>query len=472
MSFASAGGVSKWSQVAIDVDKDMQGYGLTNVKQVAAAMAGGDLIAKGLGGILVRIPAGVANQVLTSMGPGELPVWAPGGLYLNRYFPSNVELYVAATKTLVRNNQHGIAKTWGSIYTGVIGDSTADKLKMQLAELGMSITKSKTPVYDYSQSKTSIVNISYDLDTVLDSAQAEDGGAFTDETDDSKSGFFLGQNYTINDDNFKTPTVTAWEAQTFTTTVKQSIRYVYLKLYCVPSGMVIPGVVTLSIRGTTASLPAGADLATATLTNEIGTYDTNGAWYKFTFATPITLEAATQYALVLRNTSGLASLRWRSDNTTPTYAGGGRCFSNNSGTDWTSDATADLLFAVWSTEFTPDMTLFPAAIASNDAYNFGHAKKFNALIVDVNIAGAGTYTYIWEYSLGGGNWAACVDLDDDSDGFKNQWLQTISHTPQADWALETINGVEAYYIRCRCTDTGAGYTQPLGNFARALIKGG
>ena len=86
MSFISTGGgPANWSAITIDVDKDMGGKGLSNLKQVAAAMVGGDLIAKGLGGILVRIPAGIANTVLTSQGAGMLPTWAPGGLYLNRY---------------------------------------------------------------------------------------------------------------------------------------------------------------------------------------------------------------------------------------------------------------------------------------------------------------------------------------------------------------------------------------------------
>ena len=73
MSFISlgGGGSSKWSQITIDSDKDMGGYGLSDLKQVATGMVGGDLIAKGLGGILVRIPAGIANTVLTSQGAVE-----------------------------------------------------------------------------------------------------------------------------------------------------------------------------------------------------------------------------------------------------------------------------------------------------------------------------------------------------------------------------------------------------------------
>ena len=127
MSFISTGsGSAKWSAITIDADKDMGGKGLSNLKQVAAAMVGGDLIAKGLGGVLVRIPAGIANTVLTSQGALMLPTWAPGGLYLNRYFHSNVTLSPpTATKNTTRThtqNQSLTGKMPSAYVTDVVED--------------------------------------------------------------------------------------------------------------------------------------------------------------------------------------------------------------------------------------------------------------------------------------------------------------------------------------------------------------
>jgi hypothetical protein len=88
-------GISALSQLTIDADKDWQTRGITNLKELAAAMAFGDLVARGPAGILVRIPAGPPGLFLTGAG-AALPYWGPGGLYLNRYIPANIGLNMAA----------------------------------------------------------------------------------------------------------------------------------------------------------------------------------------------------------------------------------------------------------------------------------------------------------------------------------------------------------------------------------------
>jgi hypothetical protein len=83
---------SRWSQISIDTDKDMVGKGLSNLKELAAGMLHGDLIVKGPGGVLIRVPPGIANTVWTSNGPGAVPSWQPGGTFYNRFFPANISL--------------------------------------------------------------------------------------------------------------------------------------------------------------------------------------------------------------------------------------------------------------------------------------------------------------------------------------------------------------------------------------------
>lgn len=76
MSFISTGGVSKWSQVTIDADKDMLTFGLENLKEVVAGMAAGDIIYF-LGGQLQKLTplAADVGKLLATKGPGLAPDW-------------------------------------------------------------------------------------------------------------------------------------------------------------------------------------------------------------------------------------------------------------------------------------------------------------------------------------------------------------------------------------------------------------
>jgi hypothetical protein len=78
------------SEITIDVDKDWQAFGITNIKEVAANMVIGNL-AQHNGSILERIANGPPGYVITSQGPGKKVVWAPAGGSLNYYFPVSIE---------------------------------------------------------------------------------------------------------------------------------------------------------------------------------------------------------------------------------------------------------------------------------------------------------------------------------------------------------------------------------------------
>jgi hypothetical protein len=192
MSFLSTGG-AKWSQITIDADKDMGGKGLSNLKQVAAAMIGGDLIAKGLGGILVRIPAGIVNTVLTSAGPGALPTWAPGGLYLNRYYPaalmSTVAANVVAASQFIAKNA-ALATALKYAYA----DDPSDNIKLFLSALASTKTVTEIASADQSKSLAAALHRFFDIQLVVAAAEAYNatGSVYTDET-------AAAQNPTTND---------------------------------------------------------------------------------------------------------------------------------------------------------------------------------------------------------------------------------------------------------------------------------
>ena len=86
MTWLLRGGISKLSELEIDVDKDWQAFGISNIKELAAAMTRGDILVRD-DDVLVRILPGTIGHVLTSSGPLHLPVWAPPSTPLDRTFP-------------------------------------------------------------------------------------------------------------------------------------------------------------------------------------------------------------------------------------------------------------------------------------------------------------------------------------------------------------------------------------------------
>lgn len=77
MSFLDVGGgFTKWSQVTIDADKDMGGFGLTDLKELALGMTVGDIIAfNAATGELAKVSPGVIGTELLTKGNKFPPVW-------------------------------------------------------------------------------------------------------------------------------------------------------------------------------------------------------------------------------------------------------------------------------------------------------------------------------------------------------------------------------------------------------------
>jgi hypothetical protein len=142
---------------------------------------------------------------------------------------------------------------------------------------------------------------------------------------------------------FGTP---AWTGQTFIAAVNGSIVKADVQLFCNGCGATPPNL-TLSVRATSAGLPTGADLTTATIP---GSAFASGASVTFTatFVTPVALTSGTQYALILRPVSAPAGSGYFWIRSSPsTYANGSRVLSADSGATWSADTTRDYNFKTY-----------------------------------------------------------------------------------------------------------------------------
>lgn len=459
---SAGGGITKLSELQIDADKNWNGKGISNLKWLAAGMQIGD-IAVFDGVRLIKLSPAAAGMVLTSQGPGNIPIWAPGGTYLDRFFPCELmdgASWIIFTPDATKNIAAPLTSPYG------INDNLAPVHPEWFEDLAPEIDAPAVAAVfaaDHTENAAPTPpTTEFDYELPVTAAVADDGGALTTETAAAKSAYVKYAEYATGEDTQKAISTSAWEAQTWTPGTTHWIRFVNLKIFSTAAASI-----RVSIKAVDGSNhPTGADLTSVDVTDFY--FPSTGRLEKITFTTPILLTSGTRYALVVRTLSG--SISWRCDNAGATFVGGNREFSVNSGASWAADADEDFIFEEWGTP-AGDMTLLPAvAPVIGDAYYFGFTAPFPVLVADIQQAGAGTYTVAWEYSQGAGAWAACVGLVDGSNAFKNAWTQEISHTPQVDWAVDTVNGIaNMLWLRARCTLAGVGYTQPLGNFARARV---
>ena len=176
-------GVTKLSQLSIDANKDWNLKGITNVKELAAGMQKGDFFVHD-GTKIIRLPASTANLVLTSNGPLQLPSWLPGGLYLNRYFPAEIELgYSVAIKT---PTVKAINSPLATVLIKNTGDDVANYLKLLEPAVTLPSTVAVTAP-NHTKSISPSVHSHYDLQTVLDGAFRSPAGVDADETAGAQS---------------------------------------------------------------------------------------------------------------------------------------------------------------------------------------------------------------------------------------------------------------------------------------------
>ncbi len=140
-------------------------------------------------------------------------------------------------------------------------------------------------------------------------------------------------------------TATSWGGQTFTAGVSGPLVKADVQLFCIGCTGTTPNI-NVSIRATSAGLPTGADLATAVLP---GFSSGSSVFHTVTFATPTTVTAGTQYALILAPTAnpspGTGYFWIRASPSS--YAAGQRVTTTNSGVTWATDSTRDFNFRTY-----------------------------------------------------------------------------------------------------------------------------
>jgi hypothetical protein len=139
---------------------------------------------------------------------------------------------------------------------------------------------------------------------------------------------------------------TAWTGQTFIPAVTGLLVKADVQLFCNGCGATPPNL-TLSVRNTSAGLPTGADLASATIPGSAFASGST-ATYTASFGSPATLTSGTQYALILRPVSAPAGSGYFWIRSSPsTYANGSRVLSADSGGTWSADTTRDYNFKTY-----------------------------------------------------------------------------------------------------------------------------
>jgi hypothetical protein len=182
-------GIRYLSELIIDCDKNWLGYGIHNIKQVAAGMAIGHVLQHN-GSILEGLPPGVAHYVLTSEGLGKKVIWAPGGTYYERFFPVSIDLSHKEGKVTPDAVKQIIA-AMATSHVETYLDAPGDFVKRLTPTIELSKQAGKvTP--DHTHGETPVIESSYSLKIPVGGAVADDGGVQMDETTE-------GQNDTQND---------------------------------------------------------------------------------------------------------------------------------------------------------------------------------------------------------------------------------------------------------------------------------
>lgn len=109
-----------------------------------------------------------------------------------------------------------------------------------------------------------------------------------------------------------------------------------------------------------------------------------------------------------------------------------------------------------------DLNLCPMTGALNDKIYIGSTFPFYRAWMNYSQAGAGNWTnacYYWN-----GAWTLCVDeIDATSSFLAAAGIKKIQHTPQGDWALSVILGMNLYWMMIRTDNFVNQATKPLGS---------
>lgn len=169
-------GLEKLSQLEIDADKDWATKGIFNLKEIAAAMAKGDLSVHG-GSIIQRLQPGGIGMVLTSAGALRIPVWMPGAA-LEVWIPALIEM--THTESLVTVDQsHNENAPIASSHVQNYLDDVAHYIKRLTPAILCPDAQAIVPA-DQTHNENASIGSECALEYEVGGAKLEDGGAFTD----------------------------------------------------------------------------------------------------------------------------------------------------------------------------------------------------------------------------------------------------------------------------------------------------
>lgn len=149
------------------------------------------------------------------------------------------------------------------------------------------------------------------------------------------------ESYITGEDTFYHVFGASWYAQAFTPAVGHTISRMRLRA----SKDGAPGLITVSIRASTGSVPTGSDLAVATIDGD-AKLKTAKEWHELDFVTPLLLVVSTQMWFIYRAAGADTDndMQLALDASSPTYAGGTAAVSSDSGAGWAATVTDDILF--------------------------------------------------------------------------------------------------------------------------------
>lgn len=108
---------------------------------------------------------------------------------------------------------------------------------------------------------------------------------------------------------------------------------------------------TCEISATSGGVPSGAALGTVTFNSS--TWSASNDWNRITFASPVALTGGVKYALYCYTANAGSTIVFRTDSTSPSYAGGSLFYDATGGGShsvWTERTVDDALFRVYVTD--------------------------------------------------------------------------------------------------------------------------
>ncbi len=228
-----------------------------------------------------------------------------------------------------------------------------------------------------------------------------------------------------------------WVAETFTPTARHTMNFVKVRLRRELAADA-PGLVTATIRSTTAGVPTSTILKSGTFNADAVETGGTGEFVTIFFPGGVILEASTVYALGLKSSSDDANgaIRWRRDSS-GSYAGGAAYTSSDLGVTWTflGGGSSDFMFGEWG-EAAQKPVVSTGALSAIEATTATCAGSLS----DLGQSSVTEHGHVW-----------ATTIDPDTSDFKT----TLGAGSLGDFSsdLTSLTEGQKYYIRAYATNT-------------------